>query len=937
MNDPDPGMQPEALAQENPLGGQEMQFTNPEDELAFLRKRLTDLESKISLEDGHVDIEIARGQIAHQLVEAYDATPGVQVIDPAHQIPEQVAHEISLNLKPEEHDSQIEQLYAIMLQKGVKNAMNVLRSMNSPHLTDDFHRFLVQYLIAMGDVPGVKHKDELYKSVNMSLFEVTLPRPEDDERKTFKEFIAMMEQFYAGMQSIALGDPMSSHIYTVELALAAGTDQVVFYVSIPNDKIDLFEKQVLGIFADARVEPAPDDYNIFADNSVAIAAVGQPTFREILSMKTYDQFESDPIDVLLNVFSKLDTHSEGAAVQFVIAPAQESFIKEYAKALEKIQKGQKIDDALKNDTFMRGMGDFFVSEEKKDKRKQQLSERIVDQKMVELIQKKLSSAIMETNIRIIASAPTDMRAREMVRDAESAFNQFSEPQGNGIQFQEVHPKKLQDFFRSFSFRMFEPRYAFRINIKELATVFHFPGLVDTAPQLKQAQAATSPAPLDMPTEGLFLGWNKHRGKKTPIFAAPEDRFRHYYVVGQTGTGKSGSLLSMVVQDMHAGRGVCYIDPHGSDVNTLLSWVPEHRQDDVIYFDPAYIPRPMGLNMLEFDQSRPEQITLVIDELMGIFNQLFDMKAQGGAMFQQYFKNSAMLTMGHPESGNTLLEITRVLGDSEFRKMKLGHCANPIVRQFWANAEKTTGDQSLANFVPYISSKFDPLISNEILRPVITQQHSAFNMREVMDKGKILLVNLSKGRLGELNSNLIGLILVGKIQMAALGRADSYGQEHKPFYLYIDEFQNVTTPSIASILSEARKYKLSLTMAHQFLAQLDDDIKNAVMGNVGSMQVFRISSEDAKVMEPRVAPSFTAEDITKLDNRNAYMSLLVNGQPASPFNMVTADWDEDLPPRNQEIIEPLKELSYMRYGRERAEVEAEIMAKYDQINKNEETS
>jgi len=260
-------------------------------------------------------------------------------------------------------------------------------------------------------------------------------------------------------------------------------------------------------------------------------------------------------------------------------------------------------------------------------------------------------------------------------------------------------------------------------------------------------------------------------------------------------------------------------------------------------------------------------------------------------------------------------------------MKLKHCTNPIVRQFWENAEQTTGDQSLANFVPYISSKFDPLISNEILRPVIAQEKSAFNIREIMDNKKILLVNLSKGRLGELNANLLGLILVGKIQMAALGRADSTTGDFPPFYLYIDEFQNVTTPSIASILSEARKYKLSLNVVHQYLAQLSDDIRNAVMGNVGNMQIFRISSEDAEAMEPRLAPIFKASDIMKLDNRSAYMSILIDGKPALPFSMDTSPWPE----QNRGIIEHIKELSYLKYGRPRAEVEAEIMKKYQQVN------
>ncbi len=293
------------------------------------------------------------------------------------------------------------------------------------------------------------------------------------------------------------------------------------------------------------------------------------------------------------------------------------------------------------------------------------------------------------------------------------------------------------------------------------------------------------------------------------------------------------------------------------------------------------------------------------------------------MIEQYFRNSAFLVMEDPDSGSTLLEITRVLGDKEFRDMKLARCKNPIIKQFWVNAEQTTGDQSLANFVPYISSKFDNFISNDIMRPVVLQQNSVFNFRKIMDEKKILLVNLSKGRLGDINANLIGLVLVGKIQMAALSRVDMFGKPMNDFYLYIDEFQNVTTDSISSILSEARKYRLSLNIAHQYITQLDEKIKNAVFGNVGSMAVFRVGTEDANFLEPKFKPQFTAKDITKLDNYNAYMSMLVQGQPTKPFNIKTIAPEKG----NPDIVDSLKELSYIKFGRDRGEVEAEIMTRY----------
>ena len=428
----------------------------------------------------------------------------------------------------------------------------------------------------------------------------------------------------------------------------------------------------------------------------------------------------------------------------------------------------------------------------------------------------------------------------------------------------------------------------------------------------------------MAKDGVLLGINSYRGRDTQVRLSKEDRLRHFYVIGQTGTGKTNIMLNMITQDIRNGDGCCYIDPHGTDIQTILSRVPKERMEDVIYFDPSYTRRPMGLNMLEYDPDYPEQKTFVVNELMSIFNKLFDMKVGGGAMFEQYFRNSAFLVMEDPQSGSTLLEITRVLADKSFRDLKLSRCKNPIIKQFWVSAEETTGEQSLANFVPYISSKFDNFISNDIMRPVVLQQESAFNFRKIMDQKKILLVNLAKGRLGEINSNLIGLVLVGKIQMAALSRVDMFGRQMNDFYLYIDEFQNVTTDSISSILSEARKYRLSLNIAHQYIGQLEEGIKKSVFGNVGSMAAFRVGSEDAEFLEPRLKPAFSASDITRLENYNAYMSMLVSGEPVKPFNIKTIPPEEG----NLSMVEDIKKLSYQKYGRDREEVESEIMDRYE---------
>jgi len=906
------------------------QFKTPEEELEYLRAHVAKREEElVSL--GH--FENAKENATHDVVGAYKEVPAERAVHEDSLLNKKETEGIVLALKPESHDNVMEELLGIVITKGVKNSLSVVEAMGSPHIEDDFHRILVQYLKNGQIISGLKEGTPLYKSLNMTLFEITLPPPaeEVDKSKGFKEFIGAMEQFYAGMQSIAEDRKNEKEIYfTLEIALSHASDEVVVYAGIPNKHLSLFEKQILAFYHHAKIREVTDDYNIFNENGASTGAYANFSERGVLPIKTYDNIEHDPMTAILNVFSKLKTEGEGAAIQFVVAPAGDKFINEFHMILSDVKNGVSIKHATDNfykfnkAFFKAGKELLFGVKEKKDTKEGNVKGgRAVDEGAIEKIGNKMKSTIMKANIRVIASGETKERAEAILGEIKSSFNQFTETASNSFVFEEMHGSNLKKLFHDFSYRSFSSDKLIPMNLKELASVFHFPVGVGSQPQLKEAKAGMAPAPIEMGKEGITLGVNSYRGKDTDIHLAREDRMRHFYVIGQTGTGKTNIMLNMITQDIKNGDGCCYIDPHGTDIQTILSRIPKERIDDVIYFDPAYTPRPMGLNMLEYDPKYPEQKTFVVNEMMGIFNKLFDMKVGGGAMFEQYFRNSAFLVMEDPESGSTLLEITRVLADKEFRDMKLAKCKNPIIKQFWISAEQTTGDQSLANFVPYISSKFDNFISNDIMRPVVLQQNSVFNFRKIMDEKKILLVNLSKGRLGDINANLIGLVLVGKIQMAALSRVDMFGKPMNDFYLYIDEFQNVTTDSIASILSEARKYRLSLNIAHQYITQLEDKIKNAVFGNVGSMAVFRVSTEDANVLEPKFKPLFTAQDITRLDNYNAYMSMLVNGQPTKPFNLRTLAPEKG----NPDIVDSLKELSYVKYGREREEVEAEIMGRY----------
>lgn len=900
-------------------------FNSPEEELSYLRQVVAEKEKQV-LEGTNYKPDTEK--LISQTLEQYKKHDPIERLSKGHLVPEKFQEEIVLELTPETHDHKIAELISMVESKGVLNVLSIIERMNDPHLQDDFHRFLVQYIRAGYGVKGLDEKNPLSKALGRTLFEVTLPDYGGEDSSNIQELFALMEQFYAGMLSL------SDEYLTLEVSNSIGSRQFIFYISVANKYKDLFEKQLLSIFAEAKIYEQKDDFNIFNEEGFSIGAYAKFDAAPAKVIKTYEEFTNDPIKVILNVFSKLHIKDEAASIQFIFKPVGSFYIKNYHKAVSKLEKGEYAgDEMFIRNTFGSKMMNHFskavqhVSSIGSDKKDNDSSPKIKANDL-EAVKKKVTSQVVSTNIRIIASAKTISRAKEVLHEIESAFNQFENTTGNKFKFDLFEGSRAGQLFKDFSYRQFNQDYDLPMNLKECATVFHLPSeQKDLSPQLKTLKSATAPAPLEISTEGILLGINNHRNLETEIFFSPEDRLRHFYTIGQTGTGKTVLMKNMIIQDIKNGEGVCMIDPHGSDIQDVLAQIPPERYEDVIYFDPAYTARPMALNMLEYDMRFPEQKTFVVNELFSIFQKLYGGNPESmGPMFEQYFRNATMLVIEDPETGNTLLEVSRVMSDKAFRDLKIFRCKNPIVVQFWKEiAEKAGGEASLANIVPYVVSKFDVFLANEIMRPVIAQEKSSFNFRQIMDEKKILLVNLSKGRLGEINSSLIGLILVGKILMAALSRVDSLGiKEISPFYLYIDEFQNVTTDSISTILSEARKYKLSLNVAHQFIAQLDQKIRDSVFGNIGSMAVFRVGSEDAEFFEKQFAPIFSAKDIMNIDNYNCYLKMLAKGVPIKPFNIKTMAPKEG----DKGKLESLKELSYLKYGRPFDEVNDEILKKYE---------
>ena len=899
--------------------GYSSKFKTPEEEIKFLRQEVLRHEERLKVEGA----PIMRDAVIAEKIEEHKARTPSETLAYPLSIAEHEA--IILDLIPRGTDSRVEELLGLLEVKGLLNTLSVIENMHDAELEDDFHRVLIQYVKKNLPVEGLKEKGTLFQALHMTLFEVTLHAPEEKETKGLKELLSSMEQFYAGV--IPKFNGKEQPWLSFEIAVANDHREVVFYAAVPDTLTSLFEKQLLSIFPTAKIVEVKNDYNIFTDRGYVAGAFATLKENPVHRIKTYVEFDYDPLTIMLNAFSKVKEVGEGIALQFLVAAPPVDYIYRYKKALEDIEKGVPAKEALDIRETLTGeigkdLGGLFKSLVGNKGSKKEMGEAEIQAK--EALKAKMETPVLSVGIRIVASAETAARAEQLLTELEATFHQFEVTTGNSVVFKRYHSSELPELSREFSFRLLKQREMFPLSLRELATVFHFP--TESAKgisELKQGTATTAPAPSDMGREGILLGVNRHRGEARDIYFKAEDRLRHFYIIGQTGTGKSTLLKNMLIEDIRNGEGVCMIDPHGSDIEDVLASIPHNRMHDVIYFDPSYTARPMGLNMLEYDMRFPEQKTFVANELIAIFNKLFDMRVAGGPAFEQYFRNAALLVMDDPQSGNTILEIGRVFGDKAFRDMKLSRCKNPIVVQFWQNAEKTTGDQALANFVPYITSKLDPFISNDIMRPIIAQEKSSFNFRDIMDQKKILLVNLSKGRLGDVNANFIGLILVGKMLMAALSRVDSFGKTLPPFYLYIDEFQNITTDSIATILSEARKYKLSLTIAHQFIAQLEDKIKNAVFGNVGSLAAFRVGADDAEYLSSQFSPTFTAKDIMNMDNRNAYLRMLVGGKPAKPFNIETMP----LPKLNHEGVNALKELSYITFGKERALIDEDILRRY----------
>ncbi len=738
-----------------------------------------------------------------------------------------------------------------------------------------------------------RHKDREGKSLEMTTLQVAVPR--ENEIK-----IDAMEQIYASLYAIKKGGlgPFGwfSFLQTqphVSLELVASKEDIRFYIIVPEKLRDLVEKQIHGSYpgADIRVVEEP---NIFTENGnveFAWLVMRNSAYNPI---QVYKNLTVDPLAGLSSALAKMED-GEGAHVQVLIAPA---------------------------DNKWKGKGRAWIGKTKKAESDPEKASYKVDPKVMEAVDNKVSKSGFETTVRIVVCSNDKASAKAHLTNIKAAFEQFNGDL-NGFKGKKMRLKGA--FMTDFIYR-YQPMLWWGgqtiLNTEELASIYHFPNKTIETPHIFWLNAKRAPAPSGIPDHGLYLGKSVYRGVTRPVFISDADRERHMYIIGRTGTGKTELLKTMILQDIRAGRGVALIDPH--DLATdILAYIPPERAEDVIFFDPSDPERPMGLNMI--DARTEQERHLVASSIIGLMYKLYDPHKTGiiGPRFEHAIRN-AMLTVLDAIPGGTFVEVVQALQRAEFVQEMLPKVTDPIVRRYWTDQIAQTSDFHKSEVLDYIVSKFGRFVTNKMIRNIIGQSQSAFDFRKVMDEGKILIVNLSKGKMGEENSNFLGLILVPRILMAAMSRFDVPEAQRRPFYLYVDEFQNFATPDFATILSEARKYKLNLTVANQFIGQMEEEVKNAIFGNVGTIMTFRTGVSDAGYLQHEYSPTFTEADILNVEKYNVYIKTIVNNEPVPSFSMdVTKDIKAERAMANPKLAEAIKQLSRLKYGRDVRLVEAEI--------------
>ena len=733
-----------------------------------------------------------------------------------------------------------------------------------------------------------KWKDREKASLGYITLLVAVPEENEVKVDAMEQIINSLASLYKGAKFKFMQRLVAQP--SVSLEIVGTNDDIRFYISTPKKYQDLIEKQIYSVYAGASVKEV-DEPNIYhEEGKVEYAWLGIKK-SPFYPLKTFKEIATDPLSAISSALSKLSP-GESVIIQLILSPTDGTWSKS---------------------------GKGFVSSTKKSEANPEKASYKVDARQLEAIDNKCNKPGFETAIRIVSMAPSVEIAKTNMSNIKACFGQF-ESSWNKLSSRKIRFKSL--FLEDVIYK-YPVIYWWKgktiLSSDEVASIFHFPNRSIETPNIYWLKSKAAPAPTDSANEGIYIGENDYRGITKKFQISTKDRQRHFYIVGQTGVGKSWLLANMALQDIKAGKGVCFIDPHDT-FEMILERIPPERVEDVIYFDPGMVDRPMGFNVMECE--REDQKDFVTSSIINLMYKLYDPYKTGivGPRFEHAIRNIMLTVMTEP--GATFIEIVRCLTDPSYVQQLLPKVADPMVKRYWTDQIANTNEFHKSEVLDYIVSKFGRFITNTMMRNIIGQSTSSFNFRQAMDEGKILIINLAKGSIGEENSAFLGLVLIPKILIAAMSRQDTPEPLRKDFYLYVDEFQNFATQDFAVIMSEARKYHLNLIVGNQFISQMDDEIKNAVFGNVGSICSFRVGISDASFLVNQFKPTFNEHDLLNLPVGHTFLKTMVNGVPQPPFSLnITAD--EVKKPGNPELAAMIKKLSGLKYGRPREIVEAEI--------------
>lgn len=756
-------------------------------------------------------------------------------------------------------------------------------------------------------------RQETIADINsMVCMSVSVPRELEaksgEAPKTFKELVAPMEQLYSSLTTIIhqrnFVDWLFSTPAHVSFEITAADGVINFFIVCPKRIKDIVERQVHSYYPHAEIAIAKPT-KIFRQEGKAVAGtVLEQSKSFVLPIRTYQYLETDPLSAVTNALTKLQQH-ETASIQLIIRPTNERWRQHAQMASHDVLNNRA--HLVNRGKMGRTVGLLLNTAQPSGEVKEKIHLSSQQEELIKALQEKSAKVGFETIIRIVTAAPEQSRADDNLRVIIAAFSQFHAPALNSFKYKNLPISRLA---RDYLLRIFANAPRMILNAEELSSLFHLPTRVIETPGVKWQMSRSLPPPADLPDSGVVLGVAKYRGSEKLVRLKDDDRRRHVFMIGKTGVGKTTLFEGMIEQDMFNGKGLCFIDPLGDAIEQLIKKVPTERAQDVVLFDASDTSAPLGLNLLEY--SDPAEKDFLIQEVIEIFYKLFDPQRTGivGPQWEHWARNAALTVMSQP-GGGTLIDLPRLFTDDAFRARAVSTVTDPVVKAFWQEQLAKTADFHKSEMYNYFISKFGRFMTNDLMRNIIGQKQSSFNFRELMDDGKILFVNLAKGKIGEINSNLLGLILVSKLQVAAFSRADIPEEERRDFYLYVDEFQNFTTDSFATILAEARKYRLNLNVTNQYFAQLTERIRDAVIGNVGTLISYRIGAEDAEFLSHEL-PGVTAEDLTNLDRFQAYVKLLVDLAPTKPFSLTGLKSPNA---GSAEMAQWIKQASRTRFGRQ----------------------